>query len=68
MGLTNKREEQLKQMPIIKSTVGKSKDGKYVVHRTVITHIKPVAYYDAILSGKVAVQEESIEEELETLA
>ncbi len=68
MGLTNKREEQLKQMPIIRSTVGKSKDGKYVVHRTVITHIKPTAYYDAVLNGKLAVAEENIDEELKQLA
>ena len=68
MGLTNKREEQLKAMPIIKSTVGKSKDGKYIVHRTVITHIKPTAYYDAVLNGKLAVAEENIEDELKELA
>lgn len=51
MGLTNRKEEQLKEMPTIKSTVSKSKDGSLVIHRTTITHIKPAAYYEAVLKG-----------------
>ncbi len=51
MGLTNAKEEQLKEMPKIKSAVKKSKDGKYVIHETRITHIKPAAYYEAILNA-----------------
>jgi hypothetical protein len=52
MGLSNRKEEQLKEMPIIRTSVGRSKDGKFIVHRTTLTHIKPSAYYDAVLSGK----------------
>ena len=48
MGLTNKKEEQLRAMPYIQSTVRKSKDGTFLIHRTTITHIKPVAYYETI--------------------
>ncbi len=51
MGLTNAREEQLKKQPIIESRVLKSADGKYLVHRTTITHIKPIAYYEAIVNS-----------------
>ena len=40
-------------MPYIQSTVRKSKDGTLLIHRTTITHIKPVAYYEAIMSGKI---------------
>lgn len=65
MGLSNKKEDQLRQMPIIRCSVSKSKDGKYIVQRTTITHIKPTAYYEAVLAGKMAVVEESIEEELQ---
>jgi hypothetical protein len=50
MGLTNEREEQLKKMPIIESKVSKSKDGRFIIQRTVFTTIKPVAYFDKILS------------------
>ena len=35
--------------PQIESTVSISKSGRALIHRTVITHIKPVAYYEAIL-------------------
>lgn len=58
MGLTNRKEEQLKEMPIIRTSVGKSKDGRYVVTRTTMTYIKPTAYYEAVLAGKGAVVED----------
>lgn len=59
MGLTDKKEQQLKKMPLIESRLSKSKDGKYLIHRTIITHIRPLAYYKAILEeeGQEAVEE-----------
>jgi len=51
MGLTNKKEEQLRQMPIVQAKLFKSKDGKYMVHKTTITNIKPTAYYEAVMSA-----------------
>jgi len=35
--------------PQLESTVTLSKNGRYLIHRTIITHIKPSAYYEAIL-------------------
>ena len=61
MGLTNRKEEQLRRMPIIKTRVSKSKDGKYLVHRTEIVSIRPMAYYEAVLANKESVTEESDE-------
>lgn len=52
MGLSDKKEQQLRKMPMIESRLSKSKDGKYLIHRTVITHIRPVAYYEAVLTDK----------------
>lgn len=52
MGLTNKKEDQLREMPIIKAKVHKSKDEKYLVHTTTITTIKPLEYYKAVINGK----------------
>ena len=49
MGLTNKREELLKRMPVIENRILKSKDGKYIVHKTIITDIKPYAYYKTLM-------------------
>lgn len=57
MGLTDKKEEQLKNMPVIESRVFKSKDGKFVVHKTVITSIKPSSYYEAVLQNEPQVEE-----------
>lgn len=41
--------EQLSKQPIIESSVSKSADGKWVIHRTTITDIKPVAYLEKVL-------------------
>jgi len=60
MGLTNRKEEQLKEMPIIRTTMGKSKDSKYVIVRTTITYIKPTAYVEAVLAGK-APEDDAVE-------
>lgn len=58
MGLTNKKEEQLREMPIIRSSVSRSKNGRYLVQRTTITSIKPAAYYEAVLAGKPSEEED----------
>ena len=62
MTFGEKREQVLKNMPIIETRVSKSKDGKYLLHKTTITHIKPVGYYDAVLNGQAPSEENSGEE------
>jgi len=57
MGLTTKKEEQLKKMPHIESRVFKSKSGRFLVHKTVITDIKPLEYYQAVFEGPGAEEE-----------
>ena len=52
MGLTNKKEEQLRKMPRIETKVFKSKDGRLLIQRTTISSVKPVAYYEKILNTK----------------
>lgn len=64
MGLTNKREEQLKNMPLIESRLRKSKDGKFMVHQTIITHIKPTAYYKAVMDSEASDSTEVVQEEV----
>lgn len=63
MGLTNKKEEQLRKMPIIESKITTSKNGRFLIHRTIITHIMPIDYYRAILSNTVKVEEEDLTDE-----
>ena len=59
MVLTEREESNVRKMPIIEEKIQKSADGKFIVHKTVITWIKPVGYYEKVLSGpaedKVAV-------------
>jgi hypothetical protein len=45
--LSARKIEQLKKQPIIESVVLKSEDGEWVIHKTVITDIKPVSYFVA---------------------
>lgn len=49
-------EEQNKEMPkktpLIETRITKSKDGKWLIHRTIITDIKPISYYEQILRTK----------------
>lgn len=43
--------EQLNKMPIVESNVMKSDDGKWVIHKTTITSIKPIKYYQKMLEN-----------------
>jgi hypothetical protein len=63
MGLTNKREAHLKRMPIIESKVTTSKNGRFLIHRTIITHIMPTDYYRAVLANSIKVTEEELTDE-----
>jgi hypothetical protein len=66
MGLSNKKEEQIRQMPLIKNKISRSKDGRFLIHRTEIVHIKPTAYYEAVLRNNEQISEES-DEDLQAL-
>ncbi|MBN1275039.1 hypothetical protein JXA12_02005 [Candidatus Woesearchaeota archaeon] len=68
MGLSNRKEEQLRKMPVIESRLSKSKDGKYLIHRTVITHVRPVAYYKAVLEDAEQVEVEDMPDVAESSA
>ncbi len=59
MGLTNKKEDQLRDQPIIKTRMWRSKSGQHIVFQTTITEIKPVAYMEKVLEGQV--EEELVE-------
>lgn len=62
MVLTRKQESRLKKMPLVEARVTKSKDGKYLIHKVILTTLRPVAYYKAILDNTEKVQEEDIED------
>ena len=35
--------------PIVETQITKSKDGKWIIHKTIITDIKAVGYYNKVL-------------------
>lgn len=61
MVLTEWKEGQLKKMPIVESQIRKSKDGKTLIHRTIITDLKPVEYYKVVMEKEPEDEEDPIE-------
>lgn len=37
--------------PIVETKIGRSKDGRWIIHKTIITDIKPVGYYRQVLKA-----------------
>jgi hypothetical protein len=50
--LSSVKIQQLNKQPIMESTVSVSEDGKWVMHRTIITDIKPVSYFEKVLGNR----------------
>ena len=50
MELSEKKIEQLSKQPIVETSITRSEDGKWVVHKTTITDIKPVTYFEKVLA------------------
>lgn len=50
--ITKLKLEQLNKQPVIESFVSLSDDKKWVMHKTVITDIKPMTYITKVLAGK----------------
>lgn len=50
--LSERKIEQLKNMPLIQQRIFKSKDGRFVVTQTRISSIKPVEYFEKVLEAE----------------
>ena len=52
MNTQNERDENpLRKGPEVESYMNLSQDGKWFIHKTVFTDIKPVTYIDRVLEG-----------------
>jgi hypothetical protein len=49
--------------PIIENKITTSRNGRWLIHRTIITHIMPTDYYRAVLANAVKVTEEDLTDE-----
>jgi len=47
--LSQTKIEQLNKQPVVETAVSKSEDGKWLIHKTIITDIKPVSYFEKVL-------------------
>ncbi len=47
--LSESKIEQLNKQPIIETSIKKSDDGRFVIHRTIITDIRPAKYHEKAL-------------------
>ena len=52
ISLSEKKIEQLNKQPLLETSVSLSKDGKWVIHKTIITDIKSVKYYEKLGSPR----------------
>ena len=52
MELSAVKIQQINKQPIVESSVSKSEDGKWLIHKTVITDIKPVSYFEKVMASK----------------
>ena len=64
MGLPTKKEEQLRRMPLIETRISKSKDGKYLIHKTIITTIRRTEYYAKVLETEGTIDESEVQKTL----
>lgn len=49
--LTQLKIEQLNKQPILETSIQISEDGKWIMHKTIITDIKPISYFEKVLSN-----------------
>lgn len=47
-----KKREMVLNMPAIETNIFKSKDGRFIIHKTTITDIRSTKYYDVVMDGK----------------
>ncbi len=57
MSLTNKKINQLKKMPLIQTRIRRLKDSNMILHQTIISDIRPIEYYEAVVDkGNIEVE------------
>jgi hypothetical protein len=58
--LSQTKVEELMNQPVIESSMFKSMDGKWFIHKASITTIKPIKYVEKVLTN---VESENVESE-----
>jgi len=61
MSLMARKIDDLRKMPAIETKVRVSKDGKWLIHKTIFTDIRAVDRYEDLLGSKPLLEEDFIE-------
>ena len=57
-----------RKTPIVETKITITKNGRFLIHRTIITSIMPTDYYRAMLANSIKVDEEDFtDEEIEKI-
>jgi len=48
--LSETKKEQLNRQPVLETRISKSEDGKWIIHKTIITDIKPTTYMQKVVN------------------
>ena len=46
---STRRAEQLRKMPLLQTKIRRLKDSNLVVHQTIISDVRPIEYYEAVI-------------------
>lgn len=49
MNLSEKKVQHLKKMPLIQTRIRRLQDSNLILHQTIISDIRPIEYYEAVV-------------------
>jgi hypothetical protein len=52
MNLSENKMKHLKRMPLIQTKIRRLKDTNLILHQTIISDIRPIEYYEAVVDKK----------------
>lgn len=67
MTITTKKLEQLKKMPLIQTRIRRVKDSNLILHQTIVSDVRPIQYYEAVVdksNSKLETRMEGLVEEI----
>lgn len=68
MSLTEKKIEQLKKMPLIQTRIRRLKESNLILHQTIISDVRPIEYYEAVVDKTNSKIEANVEQLVEEVA
>jgi hypothetical protein len=57
------KEANISKMPLVQNRIKASRNGRYIISQTIITSIKPIEYYNAVLANVCKITDEPLGED-----